>query len=113
MTGFMPEDLRHKVEGMTAFQRSYCEYRARGLSQSVSASKAGSNAADKEARSRVGYQIEQLDGAKDYIVWLQQQRAKTAVIDHIEVIDMLRKVYDAAFVDKKFKEANVSAHLIG
>lgn len=109
----MSEELEAKVGMFSPFQRSYCEYRARGLSQSLAAAKAGSTAEDKQSRGRVGYQIEQIDGAKDYIAFLQAKRAETAVIDDITVINMLKKVFDAAFDNNKFKDANVSAQLIG
>ena len=110
---YMTEELETKVGMFSPFQRSYCEYRARGLSQSLAAAKAGSTAEDKQSRGRVGYQIEQIDGAKDYIAFLQAKRAETAVIDDITVINMLKKVYEAAFDAAKYKEANVSAQLIG
>lgn len=113
MTQTMPEELAQAVHQMTPLQKAYCEYRAKGLSQAQSALKAGSNAADSSARARVGYQIEQMPGCKDYIVWLQSQRATSAVVDQLELINMLRKVYDRAMQIDKLKEANTSVELLG
>lgn len=109
----MTDELQMKVDNLTPFQRAYCEHRAKGLSQSLSAAKAGSSAEDKYARGRIGYQIEQIDGAKEYIQFIKGKRAETAVIDDIEVINMFKEVYKAAFDAGKYKEANVSAQLIG
>src|ERR1035437_10788315 len=109
----LPEDLKVQLENFTPFQRTYAEYRAKGLKQSEAAHRAGSNASDKTARGRVGYQCEQLPGIKEYIFWLQQQRAKVAMIDQTEIIDKLRHVYDGAMLDCKYKDANTSVELLG
>jgi len=109
----MPEALQAQVDNMTPLQRKYCEFRARGLKQGVSAEKAGSTASDRNALSRTGYQIEQLPGCKEYISWLQQERAKVAMLDEVEIIHKLRAIYDAAMVTEKLKEANTSVELMG
>lgn len=109
----MPDNLRVKVEKLTPYQRKYCEYRAKGLKQADAAEKAGSGAADRAAMSRGGYNIEQMDGAKDYILWLQEQRARASVVDEIEVIEKLRAVYEQAMDSNKFAEANKAAELLG
>lgn len=109
----LPENIQAVVDNMTPFQRKYCEYRAKGLKQGVAAEKAGSTAQDKAGLSRTGWQVEQLDGSKDYIAWLQQERAKVAMLDEVEIIQKLRAVYDQAMTIDKLKEANTSVELMG
>lgn len=109
----LPPDLEPLVENFSPFVRTYCEYRSKGLKQGEAARRAGSNASDKNAMSRVGYQAEQSPGAKEYIFWLQQQRAKVAMIDQVEIIDKLRQIYDQSMKVEKFKEANTSVELMG
>jgi hypothetical protein len=109
----LPEELDAIVTNLSPFQRVYCEYRAKGLKQAEAASRAGSNASDRAARGRIGYAVEQIPGVKDYIFWLQQQRAKVAMIDQVEIIDKLRQIYDASMRNDKFREANVSVELMG
>lgn len=109
----LPDNLQVIVENMTPFQRKYCEYRAKGLKQAAAAAKAGSSSEDKTNLGRVGYQVEQMVGYKDYILWLQQERAKVAMIDEIEIIDKLRRIYDQAMTIDKLKEANTSVELMG
>lgn len=109
----LPPELEATVTNLSPFQRVYCEYRAKGLKQGEAAHRAGSNAADRNSRSRIGYQVEQLAGVKDYIFWLQQQRAKVAMIDQVEIIDKLRQIFDSSMRLDKFKEANTSVELMG
>jgi hypothetical protein len=110
----VPEHIKIKIEQFTPFQRAYCEWRARNMSQANAAQKAGSSATDKASLARVGFQVEQADGAREYIDWLKDKRTSTSVIDGIEVISMLQKVYDEAMKsDKTLKEANKAAELIG
>lgn len=110
----IPEFIKIKIDQFTPFQRAYCEYRAQGMSQSISAKKAGSSAEDKPSLSRIGFQVEQIDGAKDYIDWIKQQRIAGSIVDGVMVIQMLRKVYDEALKDTKtLKDANTAAELIG
>jgi hypothetical protein len=110
----MPDELKARVLGMNVFQRKYCEYRAMGMVCADAAEKAGSTAKDRQARTRVGWNIEnQNDGAKEYILWLQEQRARAAMVDNNEVIDMLRNVYREAMSNNKFSEANKAAELLG
>ena len=72
----LPENIQNIFDNLTGFQKTYCEYRSKGLSQSVSAEKAGSNSQDKQALASVGYSIEQLPGVKDYLAYLKEERAK-------------------------------------
>ena len=109
----LPENLQIIVENLSPFQRKYCEYRAKGLTQSLCAEEAGSQGKDKTAKGRIGYQVEALPGVKDYILWLQQERAKVAMIDDIEIIEKLRKVYDDAMTDGKYPAANEAVRLMG
>lgn len=108
----MPEELQAKVTNFNAFQKAYCEYRAKGFSQAMSAERAGSGA-EKQNLARTGFQVETLDGAKEYISFLKSERASTSVLDALEVIKMIKKVYDAALREDKFKDANDSAKLLG
>jgi len=109
----MSDTLKTKVEQMTPFMRKYCEYRAKGLKQSESAEKAGSKASDKAALGRVGYNTEQMDGVKEYIVFLSTARAKSASIDEIEIVNKLRRVYEEAMDANKFADANKATELLG
>lgn len=106
-------ELQVKISNLSAFQRKYCEYRSKGLTQSLAALKAGSTAQDEAARGRVGYQIEQIDGVKDYIYFLSNERAKITGIDELEVISKLREVYDASMKNEKFQYALGSVELLG
>jgi hypothetical protein len=110
----LPDELRRKLELFTPFQRKYCEYRARALKQADAAEKAGSNAKGRPSLTRVGWNIENtVDGAKDYINWLQNKRAEAACVDNNEIIEKLRRVYDEAIDAGKFSEANKAAQLLG
>lgn len=109
----LPPELEAPVENLSPFQRTYCEYRAKGLKQAEAAHRAGSNAKDRTARGRIGYAVEQIPGVRDYIFWLQQQRAKIAMIDQVEIIDKLRQVFTGAMREDKFGEANKSVELMG
>lgn len=109
----MPIELRRKFEQFTPFQRLYAEYRAKGLKQSEAAKKAGSQAEDRGALGRVGYNTERMAGIKEYILWMGEQRAKASVIDDIEIVEKLRRVYDEAITAGKFADANKAAELLG
>lgn len=109
----MPAALKAIVDNFSPFQRKYLELRARGMTQADAAKKAGSTAKGKEAMSRVGYSIEQMDGAKDYMYWLNEQRMKVALVDDIEIVQMLRNVYNEALLLGKLGDANKSAELLG
>jgi hypothetical protein len=110
----MPDEIKRKLELFTNLQRRYCEYRARGLKMADAAVKAGSSASDRAGQTRVGWNIEnQVDGAKEYIKWLMDQRAKQACVDDNEIIEKLRRVYDEALDAGRFAEANKAAQLLG
>jgi len=110
----MPDEIKRKLELFTNLQRRYCEYRAKGLKMADAAVKAGSSAKDRSAQTRVGWNIENtVDGAKDYIKWLMDQRARQACVDDNEIIEKLRRVYDEALDNGKFAEANKAAQLLG
>ena len=109
----MPPNIQVIFDNMTVFQRTYCEYRSKGLSQSSSAEKAGSNGKDVNALKCVGYAIEQLDGTKEYISFLQIERAKVLPIDELEIIASLREVYQECMRKEEFREANKALELMG
>lgn len=111
----MPDDLKSKVLNMNPFNRKYCEYRSMGIAMADAAEKAGSTAKDREARTRVGWNIENKDNkvAKEYILWLQEQRARAAHVDRNEVVEMLRNSYQEAMSNKKFGDAIKAAEHLG
>lgn len=111
----LPEFIKNKIEQFTPMQRAYCEYRARGLSQSQAAKKAGSTCEDKGQLGSIGYQIEQIDGSKDYIDWIKQERISSSTVDETELIHMLRSVYKEAMATggNALKHANEAVKLIG
>lgn len=109
----MPEEIKRKVELMTTLQRKYCEYRARGLKQADAAQKAGSSASDRQSLNRVGWNIEQVEGAKEYINWLMELRARQACVDENEIIEKIRRVYDEAMDNGKYSDANNAAKMLG
>lgn len=102
----LPEELKTKLENLTPFARKYAEYRAKGLKQADSAQKAGSKASTRDSLTRVGYNTEQQDGVKDYILWLEHKRAKSACIDDVELVDKARDIYNQAMINEKFNDAN-------
>lgn len=101
----MPEELKIKLEKLTPFTRKYAEYRAKGLKQADAAQKAGSKAATRSSLTRVGYNTEQFDGVKEYILWLEHKRAKACVIDDVELINKARDTYEAAMDRDKYGDA--------
>ena len=108
----LPPDLDNIVANMTPFQRKYCEFRATGYKQGQAAIKAGSES-EGSAANRVGYQTENLPGSKEYILFLQKERAKVACIDEVEIIGKLRKIYDEAMDKSRFSEACKAVELMG
>lgn len=107
-------ELRRKVEKMTSFQRKYCEYRGRGLNQADSAEKAGSQAVGRQALGRVGYNIEaSVEGAREYMAYLQAVKAEAACVDELEIIEGLRTVIREAMDNSKYAEANKALELLG
>lgn len=108
----IPDTLAVKVENLTAFQRAYCEYRAKGLGRSLAVEKAGSKSTDKVGRSRIGYQLEKVDGVREYIEWLAQQRAQVKTLDEVGVVDLIKRVYDDAMREGKYKEANTAVGML-
>lgn len=109
----MPEELKVKVESLTKFQKKYAEARARGIKQADAAIKAGSQANGRQALGRVGYNTEQTPGIKEYISFLEEVRARHAMVDSIEIVEKLRRVYDEAIDAGKFNDANKAAELLG
>lgn len=109
----LPEDLKAKVENMTRMQRLYCEFRAKGISQSESMLRAGSDSKDPESRGRIGYQIEQIDGAKDYIQYQKELRSQAAGLDVEELITYFRDAYHQAMATNHVKEAILAAEQLG
>lgn len=109
----MPKELKIKLEKLPPFARRYAEYRAKGLKQADASEKAGSNASTRASLSRVGWNTEQLDGVKEYILWLEHKRAKASVIDDLELIDMFRDVYKEAMENGKYADANKAAEHLG
>lgn len=109
----MPDALRNKLSNMTSFARKYAEYRAKGLKQADAAQKAGSVANGRQGLSKVGWNTEQQDGVKEYILWLEHKRAKASVIDNLELVQKLRDVYDEAMSAGKYNDANKAIELLG
>lgn len=109
----MPAELRTHVDNLPPFVRIYCEYRAKGLKQPDSAERAGSKAKGRANLGKVGWQAEQAKGAKDYITWLQNQRAEASVIDSIELIQKIRDTYEDAMMNGKHKDALTALKLLG
>lgn len=105
----MPPVLKELIKNLSPFERRYAEFRAKGMKQSLAAYKAGSKATTKESRGRVGYNTEQKEGVKDYIMWLEQRRAKASVIDQIEIAQKFRDVYDEAMKKGNLMAANKAA----
>jgi hypothetical protein len=77
------------------------------------AKRAGSSSEDKQALTRAGYQIENIPGVKEYILWLQNQRALVTTVDETEIVDKLREIYRGAITGDKFKEACDAVKLLG
>jgi len=109
----MPDDLKRKVANLTALDVRYLEYRARGQKQSDAALKAGSEGGTRESLGRIGYNIEQKDGAKQFMEWMIEQKAIAALVDSDEVIDKLRTAYEMAMSNDRFNEAIKAAELLG
>lgn len=109
----MPEELQTKLELVTPFARRYAELRANGLKQADAAKKAGSQATTRPSLTRVGYNTEQQDGIKEYIMWLEYKRAKASAVDEIEIVQMIRDTYKSAMMDGKYNDANKAAELLG
>lgn len=109
----VPDELRRKLEKLTPFARKYAEYRAKGLKQADAAKKAGSNASDRSSLSRVGWNTEQMDGVKDYILFLEERRATAAVVEDLEIIEKLRTAYDEAIANGKYSDAVKACELLG
>ena len=109
----MPEELQSKLERLSPFARRYCELRAKGMKQSDASEKAGSSAKGRDSLGRVGYNTEQLDGAKEYIMWLEYKRAKASVVDELEIVQKIRDTYDQAMMDGKYSDANKAMEMLG
>lgn len=108
----LPPELDSMVTNMSPFQRKYCEFRASGYKQGQAAIKAGSDAEGSSA-NRVGYQTENLPGSKEYILFLQKERAKVACVDEVEIIGKLRSIYEEAMGKGRFSEACKAVELMG
>lgn len=108
----LPDDLRKKVDQMTSFQKNYCQYRSKGLVMAICAQRAGSSSRDRGSLSRIGYQIEQLNGAKEYIEFLKGQRSTIASIDENDLMSLLKEVYERSMKDENYKEANKAAEIM-
>lgn len=109
----LPTELKNKLEKLSPFAKRYAEFRSKGLSQSDAAKKAGSEATSKDNLGRVGWNTEQMDGVKEYIVWLEMKRAKACAIDDMEIVSKLRAVYESAMLDGKYADANKALELLG
>src|SRR5690606_25894954 len=92
----MPQDLKNIVERLTPMQKRYAEYRSKGMKQADAAKKSGSTAKDRNALTRTGYNWEQVDGMKEYIAFLYQKRAESALLDEIEILERVRQAVDHA-----------------
>ena len=109
----MPKELQTKLERLSPMCRRYAEFRAQGLSQPDCARKAGSEAKDRETLGKAGWNMEQKEGIKDYILWLEHKRARSTTIDNVSLISKLLDTYEMAMVDGKYNDANKSLELLG
>lgn len=109
----MPKELEAVVANFTPLQKRYAEYRSKGLKQSDAAQKAGSQAQGRAALGRVGYNLEQLDGMKEYIAYLYEKRSRAAVLDEIEIVEKLRANYEEAVAAGRIDWANKAVELMG
>ena len=109
----MDPTLKALVSNMSPFQRTYLQMRSRGMSQADAAKRAGSQAGDQQSLGRVGYNVEQIKGAKDYMVYLQEQRTRISMVDEVEVIGNIRKVFEEAMTLGKMTDALKAAELLG
>ncbi len=109
----MPDDMQNVYDNLNGFQRTYCEYRSKGMSMALAAEKAGSGAKDRISMQSVGASIERIPGVKDLVAYFQAERAKVVPIDEVELIAKLRKVYEEAMDEKNFGQCNKSIELMG
>ncbi len=109
----LPPALEAKVNNLSPLQRKYCEYRSRGISQSECMKLAGSTSQDYKTRADMGYQVEHMEGAKEFIEYLKVMRAKVLAVEEEEIIQNLRAIYRDAMDDKKFQYAVQSMQLLG
>ncbi len=107
------EEAKAFEANMSNLQKAYCRYRSQGLSMSQAAQRAGSNAKDKGSLARVGYQIENMAGAKDYIEFLKSQRSYSKAMDDQDISGMLLDVYNSCMLNKNYREANKALELLG
>lgn len=108
----MPDVLKAKVDNFTPLQRRYAEHRAKGLTQAQAIRNAGS-IADPKNMASLGYQIEQMDGVKEYILFMQNEKSKICPVDELELIAMLRTIYTLALDKGLLKDANKTVELMG
>ncbi len=111
MSDLTPE-LKGQIDNLNPFQRKYCEFRSRGMSQGSAAREAGSEAEGSGA-NRVGYQIEQIPGVKEYILHLQTERSKVHNVDEVEIIAKLRNLYEEGLKLGKLGDAVKAVALLG
>ncbi len=108
----LPDHIENLVSQFSPSQKLFCEFRARGLTLAAAAEKAGSTAKKDNLRVQ-GHQWENLPGSKEYIEYPKQMQAQAALIDGVELIQKLRRVFDAAMAENAFKDANKAVELLG
>lgn len=74
---------------------------------------AGSEAKEYKTRADMGYQVEHMDGAKEYIDYLKAARSKVMAVEDAEVIQKLRDIYLASMEAEEFRYAVQSIQLLG
>ncbi len=109
----MPPEIQNICDNLSGFQKTYCEYRSKGLTQALSAEKSGSEAKDRMTLGSVGAQIERIPGVKEYIAYLIQERARITPIDELEIIQKLRIVHSECMLAGNFHQANKALELMG
>lgn len=109
----MPDNIQIIFDNLSGFQKTYCEYRSKGLTQALSAEKAGSEGKDRTALSNIGCSVERLPGVREYVEYLRQERAKIIPIDEVEIITKLRDVYTDAMSSGSLAQANKALELMG
>lgn len=109
----MPADIKAIWENLSNFEKSYAEFRVKGMSQANAAKSAGSKAKTNANLSRVGYNTEQREDVKRYMNYLMESRAKAAMVDDVDIIDKLNRTWEAAYAAGKYSDANKAAELLG
>lgn len=108
----MENQLPTEFANLSLIQRRYCEFRAKGFSQAKAAALAGSRGKDAKVLAKIGYQLEQIPGAGDYIMYLRNKKADLETVDKTDIIEKLSLVFVSAMADKEFTAANKAVEIM-